>query len=111
MAGIGPLLVLKLNAFGGPTGRRHPKDAYDVMFSVLACMGGGGPEAAVQAFRAEGDAGNPAFPAAVATLRRDFLAIDADGRIRAAEFVREFVSSPEQVRQDVATVAKYLLGD
>jgi hypothetical protein len=41
VAGIGPLLVLKLNAFGGPTGRRHPKDAYDVMFSVLACMGGG----------------------------------------------------------------------
>lgn len=109
VAGIGPLLVLKLNAFGGPTGRRHPKDAYDLLFLVLAFKGG--PEAAVQAFRAEGDAGNPAFPAAVATLRRDFLAIDADGPIRAAEFVREFVSSPEQVRQDVATVAKYLLGD
>jgi hypothetical protein len=24
VASIGPLLVLKLNAFGGPTGRRHP---------------------------------------------------------------------------------------
>lgn len=109
VAGIGPLLVLKLNAFGGPTGRRHPKDAYDVMFSVLAFMGG--PEAAVRGFRAEGEAGNPGFSAAVATLRKDFLTIDDDGPIRAAEFVREFVSSPQQVRQDVATVAKYLLGD
>lgn len=72
---------------------------------------GGGPEAAVRGFRAEGEAGNPGFSAAVATLRRDFLAIDDDGPIRAPEFVREFVSSPEQVRQDVATVAKYLLGD
>jgi hypothetical protein len=31
LANIGPLLVLKLNAFGGPTGRRLPKDAYDVL--------------------------------------------------------------------------------
>src|SRR5215475_8031570 len=30
VADIGPLLVLKLNAFGGPIGRRLPKDAYDI---------------------------------------------------------------------------------
>ena len=35
VADIGPLLVLKLNAFGGPTGRRHPKDAYDILLAVV----------------------------------------------------------------------------
>jgi hypothetical protein len=29
VADVGPLLVLKLNGFGGPTRRRVPKDAYD----------------------------------------------------------------------------------
>lgn len=109
VADIGPLLVLKLNAFGGPTGRRHPKDAYDVLLAVSAFVDG--PEAAVRAFRAEGAAGNRGFDSAVATLREDFLRADMDGPIRAAEFVREFVSNPAQVEQDVATVAKYLLGE
>jgi hypothetical protein len=109
VADIGPLLVMKLNAFGGPTGRRHPKDAYDVLLAVSAFVDG--PEAAVRAFRAEGGAGNRGFDSAVATLRKDFLSADKDGPIRAAEFVREFVSDATQVQQDVATVAKYLLGE
>jgi predicted nucleotidyltransferase len=57
VAGIGPLLVLKLNAFGGPTGRRHPKDAYDVLLAVTAFIDG--PEAALAAFRAEAAEENP----------------------------------------------------
>jgi len=83
---IGPLLVLKLNAFGGPTGRRSPKDAYDVLLAVTGFVDG--PEAAVAAFRAEKDAGNPAFPAAVAVLRSDFSEANRDGPARAAEFYR-----------------------
>ena len=35
-ADIGPLLVLKINAFGGPTGRRLPKDAYDIPVMMAA---------------------------------------------------------------------------
>jgi hypothetical protein len=109
VADIGPLLVMKLNAFGGPTGRRHPKDAYDMLLAVSAFIDG--PEAAVRAFRAEGEAGNRGFHSAVATLQKDFLSADKDGPIRAAEFVRQFVSDTAQVQQDVATVAKYLLGE
>ena len=107
VADIGPLLVLKLNAFGGPTGRRHPKDAYDVLLAVTAFVDG--PEAAVAAFRAEAQAGNTGYDFAAATLRKDFTAVDRDGPIRAAEFVREFVSDAAQLRQDVVTVGKYLL--
>jgi predicted nucleotidyltransferase len=109
VADIGPLLVMKLNAFGGPTGRRHPKDAYDVLLAVSAFVDG--PEAAVRAFRAEAEAGNRSFDSAAATLRKDFLTVDNDGPIRAAEFVREFVSDTAQVQQDLVTVAKYLLGE
>jgi hypothetical protein len=105
---IGPLLVMKLNAFGGPTGRRHPKDAYDVLLAVSAFVDG--PDAAVEAFRGEATAGNSGFDSAKATLLKDFSSPDQDGPIRAAEFVREFVSNLAQVRQDVVTVAKYLLG-
>jgi predicted nucleotidyltransferase len=107
VADIGPLLVLKLNAFGGPTGRRHPKDAYDVLLAVTAFVDG--PEAAVAAFRAEAQAGNTGYDFAAATLRKDFTAVDRDGPIRAAEFVGEFVSDAAQLRQDVVTVGKYLL--
>jgi predicted nucleotidyltransferase len=108
VAEIGPLLVLKLNAFGGPTGRRHPKDAYDVLLAVTMFVDG--PEVAVSAFRAEAQAGNSGFEFAAATLRKDFTAVGQDGPIRAAEFVREFVSDAAQLRQDVVTVGKYLLG-
>lgn len=109
VADIGPLLVLKLNAFGGPTGRRHPKDAYDMLLAVTAFVDG--PEAAVKAFRAEAQAGNSGYGFAVAALRRDFVSVEQDRPIRAAEFVREFVSDAAQLRQDVVTVTKYLLGE
>lgn len=84
VADIGPLLVLKLNAFGGPTGRRSPKDAYDALLAVTGFIDG--PEAAVVAFRAEKDADNPAYPAAVAVLSSDFSEANQDGPARAAEF-------------------------
>ncbi len=88
---------------------RHPKDAYDVLLAVSAFVEG--PEAAVNEFHAEAKARNRGFDSAIATLRKDFLTVDQDGPIRAAEFVREFVSDTAQVRQDVVTVARYLLGE
>ena len=107
VADIGPLLVLKLNAFGGPTGRRHPKDAYDVLLAVTAFIDG--PAAALAAFRAEAAEGNTAYESALATLRADFSDVRNDGPIRAAEFLGGDAATRERVRQDVVTVGKFLL--
>jgi hypothetical protein len=108
VADIGPLLVLKLNAFGGPTGRRLPKDAYDVLLAVTGFVNG--PEAAVAAFRAEQKAGNTGYTFTVKTLQKDFSDPDQDGPIRAAEFHPGNADDRNRVRQDVATVGKFLLG-
>ena len=108
VADIGPLLVLKLNAFGGPTGRRHPKDAYDVLLAVTSFVDG--PQSAVEAFKAEGQLGNTGFVAAVETLRRDFSRTDADGPIRAAEFLRGSAEIQKRVREELVTAASFLLG-
>jgi len=132
---IGPLLVLKLNAFGGPNGRRHGKDAYDILLSVTASIDG--PEEAVRKFQAEEHHGNPAFTAAVETLENDFRRPHKDGPVRAAEFLRGSMGGiqrfPEQgagslpssssssstssfdetqlIRQDLVSVANALLGE
>lgn len=108
VADIGPLLVLKLNAFGGPVGRRLPKDAYDVLLAVRGFIDG--PEAAVAGFRAEAVAGNTGYESACEALRKDFSARDQDGPIRAAEFLAGHVEDRERIREDVVTVAKFLLG-
>jgi predicted nucleotidyltransferase len=108
VADIAPLLVLKLNAFGGPTGRRSPKDAYDVLLAVTGFIDG--PEAAVAVFRAEKDAGNPAYAAAIAVLRSDFFEANQDGPARAAEFFPGDLADRERVRQQVVTVGRMLLG-
>jgi hypothetical protein len=106
---IGPLLVLKLNAFGGPTGRRHPKDAYDVLLAVTSFVDG--PRAAVDAFQAEASCGNTGYAAAIETLRRDFSRRDADAPIRAAAFLGGTVENQQRAREELVTAAKFLLGD
>jgi len=108
VANIGPLLVLKLNAFGGPTGRRLPKDAYDVLLAVAGFVDGA--EAAVTGFRAEANARNTGYEFALATLQKDFSEPDQDGPIRAAEFHPGDAVNRERIRQDVATVGRILLG-
>jgi len=108
VADIGPLLVLKLNAFGGPTGRRSPKDAYDVLLAVTGFIDG--PEAAVTAFRAEKDAGNSAYAAAEAALNSHFSGADQDGPARAAEFYPGDAVDRERIRQQTVTVGRILLG-
>jgi hypothetical protein len=107
VADIGPLLVLKLNAFGGPTGRRLPKDAYDVLLSVTGFVDG--PEAAVAAFRAEAKSGNSGYAGALKCLQNDFSAPNQDGPVRAAQFYSGNAGNRDRVRQDVATVGKFLL--
>jgi predicted nucleotidyltransferase len=82
VAEVGPLLVLKLNAFGG---RQQPKDAYDTLLLVSRYLDG--PEAAVAAFRAEKEAGNRGYARAAAALRQHFVDNDQSGPLRAAAFV------------------------
>jgi hypothetical protein len=108
VADIGPLLVLKLNAFGGPTGRRLPKDAYDVLLAVTGFVDG--PAAAVAAFQAEAKAGNTGYEFAVKSLQQDFSDPGQDGPIRAAEFHPGDAGNRNRVREDVATVGRLLLG-
>lgn len=108
VADIGPLLVLKINAFGGPTGRRHPKDAYDVLLAVSGFLEG--PEAAIAAFRAEENAGNTAFAGAIECLTNDFSEPDRDGPARGAGFHPGDDGEQERVRQDLVTVGRALLG-
>ncbi len=106
---IGPLLVLKINAFGGPTGRRIPKDAYDILLAVTGFIDGA--EKAVAAFHAEANAGNTGYEFALATLRNDFSSPDQDGPIRAADFHPGNVGNRDRIREDVVTIAgKFLLG-
>lgn len=109
VADIGPLLVLKLNAFGGPTGRRLPKDAYDVLLAVTSFIDG--PQAALAAFQAEANRSNTAYDAAIEALKRDFSHIDSDAPIRAAEFLRGTLTDQRRVREELVTAAKFLLGE
>lgn len=109
VADIGPLLVLKLNAFGGPTGRRIPKDAYDLLLAVTGFIDGA--EAAVAAFRAEAKAGNTGYEFALKALQTDFSSPDQDGPIRAADFHPGNAEDRGRVRENVATVGRMLLGD
>ena len=98
---IGPLLVLKLNAFGGPTGRRHPKDAYDILLAITSFVDG--PQAALDAFQAEGTKGNTGFASAVEALRQDFGSVDSDAPVRAAEFLRGTFDAQMRVREELVT--------
>ncbi len=109
VADIGPLLVLKLNAFGGPTGRRAHKDAYDVLLAVTGFVDG--PEAAIAAFHAEASAGNSAFASARKCLRKDFIDPDQDGPARAAAFHPGSTEERQRVRQATVTVGKMLFGN
>ena len=107
VADIGPMLVLKLNAFGGD-GWRLQKDAYDVLLVVTHFVDGA--EAAVAAFRTEAKAGNTGYEFALKALQRDFSEADQDGPIRAAEFHPGNAKDRVRVRESVATVGRMLLG-
>ena len=104
---IGPLLVLKLNAFGGPTGRRHPKDAYDVLLCVTGYIDGA--TKAIEAFRDERKVSNPAYPFASHALERDFSRPDADGPMRAASFLQADAKLSERLREELVTAARFML--
>jgi hypothetical protein len=115
VAEIGPLLVLKLNAFGGPTGRKQPKDVSDLMLAATRYLDG--VDAAVADFRAEVSAQNSGAPHALAALRQYFGDTEALGPVSCAAFRlnkrhRDPESAEEsmRIRQQCVTIAQALLG-
>lgn len=106
---IGPLLVLKLNAFGGLTGRRHPKDAYDILLCVTGYVDGAAN--AIQAFKEERRNDNAAYPYAVKSLENDFSRADADGPMRAANFLQADPQLSQRLREELVTAAHFMLAE
>jgi hypothetical protein len=111
VAGIGALLVLKLNAFAG---RQQPKDAYDILLGVSRYAGG--PDAAIAAFRAEATANNQGYARAAATLRQHFSDPDQSGPLRCAAFaldtqpgVDDRQTRQRQIVEQMVTIGQALL--
>lgn len=107
---IGPLLVLKLNAFAGRTNDKKAKDAYDIL-AVVSSYSGGVLEA-VTAFQKEKEMNNPAMARALATLAADF---QSQGSLapRLAEGFRfgseQGTKNGLRLREDLVTIAQALL--
>jgi len=109
---IGPLLVLKLNAFAG---RQQPKDAYDILLAISQYLDGSG--AAIQGFKAERSQRNPGFARAEATLKAHFQEVEQSGPARCAAFAVEGLGDAEalltrrlQIAQQVVTFGRALVG-
>jgi hypothetical protein len=114
IAEVGPMLALKLNAFGGPEGRGAGKDAHDILHLVTRYLDG--LPAAVAGFQVEKSAGNRAMLHALACLRRDFADVDAAGPVACADFRmpgwRDRTGDTEEafvLRQQCVTLAQVLL--
>ena len=115
VAEVGPMLALKLNAFGGPlTGRKVPKDAHDIAYLALNYLNG--TEQAVAAFHKERAANNRAIPYAIYALTNHFTSADSLGPLSCAAFrLNNRHLDPElrdesmQIRQQCVTLAQAFL--
>jgi hypothetical protein len=114
VAEVGPLLVLKLNAFGGASGRRAPKDAHDILYLAMNYLGGSA--AAVAGFHEERRIGNRAIGSALKSLENDFSNPDAQGSVACAAFrLNNQHEEPQneeaslRIRQQCVTLAQALL--
>ncbi len=115
VAEVGPLLVLKLNAFGGPQGRKAPKDVHDMLYLALNYLEGSGK--AVAAFHEEKSAGNRGMSHALHALKNYFATPESPGPMACAAFrlnnqhlAPEFQDESERIRQQCVTLADALLG-
>jgi hypothetical protein len=106
---IGPFLALKLRAFGS---RQQPKDAFDILYTVLHYDGG--TAAAIEAFALEVNASNPACSDALRALETHFLEEAAAGPVLASHFVMGEPGRDESedskykrtiIRQDMVDIA------
>lgn len=114
VAEVGPLLVLKLNAFGGPSGRKAPKDAHDILYLVMNYLDG--TAAAVAGFQEERRTGNRGINHALTCLRELFSKPDAQGPVACAAFrLNNQHNEPQnedaslRIRQQCVTLAQALL--
>lgn len=110
---IGPFLALKLRAF---CHRQQPKDAFDILYTILHYDGG--IEAAIAAFAEEVRLENPACPDALETLAQDFQSPASPGPAKASHFVCGDRSRNESedskfirntIRQDMVDAAAKLI--
>jgi hypothetical protein len=112
ICGIGPLLVLKLNAFAERTHEKKAKDAYDILALVSSCSQG--PRAAIEAFHSEKKKGNPSMDRALECLRENFREVTSLAPQLAATFRYGADMNPENgllLREDLVTIAQELLGE
>ncbi len=108
---VGPLLVLKLNAFAA---RKAPKDAHDILYLGMNYLGG--TEKALKLFQAEKTAGNPGMEIALNTLRTQFGAADANGPLSCAAFrlnnlqlTPRYREESRRIQEQCVTLAQELL--
>jgi hypothetical protein len=113
VAGMGALLVLKLNAFAG---RQQPKDAYDVLLGVSRFIEGA--DTAIAEFQAEASASNPGYARAVDTLRRQFFDTGQSGPLRCAAFaldgqpgIDDRELRERQIAEQLVTIGRALVGE
>lgn len=84
VAEVGPLLVLKLNAFGGPTARKAPKDVHDILYLAMHYLDG--TPKAIEKFQFEKAAENRGMPSALRSLKEHFSDANAQGPLSCAAF-------------------------
>jgi len=113
VAGIGSLLVLKLNAFDD---RQQSKDAYDVLLATSQYVNG--PQEVIKSFQAEAKAGNRGYERAANALRQHFWETDQSGPVRCADFVlrgstvgAELRERRRQIAEQMVTIGRALLGE
>jgi hypothetical protein len=108
----GPFLALKLRAF---CDRQQPKDAFDILYTVLHYDGGA--DAAIAAFAEEVRLGNPSCTDALYTLNEHFITETSPGPAKASHFVLGSILPDEStdtsflrvaIRQDMVDVASRL---
>lgn len=112
ICGIGPLLVLKLNAFAKRQNEKKAKDAYDIL--VVVSSYSRGAAAAIEAFEIEKQVNNPAMAVALETLTRDFIHPDGLGPRLALQFRFGSDQDEEQslrLQTDLVAIAQALLGE
>lgn len=114
VAEVGPLLVLKLNAFGGPSGRKAPKDAHDILYLAMNYLDG--VAAALAGFQAERRMGNRGFNHALKCLQNHFSKPDAQGSMSCAAFrlnnqhlESQNEDASQRIREQCVTLAQALL--
>lgn len=110
---VGPFIALKLRAF---CDRQEPKDAFDVLYTILHYDRG--TSAAIAAFAEEVRLGNPACADAMRTLREHFTTETSPGPVKASHFVLGSAAPGESadtrfmrttLQQDMVDVAARLL--